>query len=141
MVLANTGEDPATEWDRMLTLQTLRCDGCVLILAPDGPDEPVRRKRLAELGLPVVYIDRAPPFPADAVLTDNQRITADAVKYLIGLGHKRIAILESMLFHARTVVSPVPRARCRKGCAPGVCAARGRSRPLISTPDPRTLRP
>ncbi len=97
VVLANTGEDPVSEWDRLLTLQTLRCDGCLLILAPDGPGEPERRKRLVELSLPLVYVDRAPLFPADAVITDNLRITMDAVKYLTGLGHKRIAILESTL--------------------------------------------
>src|SRR3954465_11979711 len=60
LVLTNTGEDPGTETERLATLETLRCDGCLLILAPDGPDETERRQRLQDFRLPIVYIDRAP---------------------------------------------------------------------------------
>jgi LacI family transcriptional regulator len=40
LVLTNTGEDQASEWERLNTLETLRCDGCLLILAPDANGTP-----------------------------------------------------------------------------------------------------
>src|SRR5881394_3420800 len=97
LVLTNTGEDPASEWERLATLETLRCDGCLLILAPDGPEEPERRQRMQDYRLPIVYIDRAPGFDADMVISDNVQGAERAVNHLINLGHKRIALLGTTL--------------------------------------------
>jgi LacI family transcriptional regulator len=77
----------------------LRCDGCLVILAPDGGPhaEAERRERLADYPMPVVYVDRSPPFPADMVVTDNAQSAAEAVRHLMKLGHTRIAVLDSTL--------------------------------------------
>jgi LacI family transcriptional regulator len=97
LVLTNTGEDQATEWERLNTLETLRCDGCLLILAPDTTGDAERQKRLAEYRLPVVYLDRSPPFDADMVISDNVNGAEEAVRHLVGLGHKNIAYLGTTL--------------------------------------------
>lgn len=96
LVLTNTGEDQASEWERLNTLETLRCDGCLLILAPDA-DNDERKQRLADYRLPVVYLDRSPSFESDMVISDNVRGAEDAVRHLLGLGHKNIALLGTTL--------------------------------------------
>jgi LacI family transcriptional regulator len=98
LVLTNTGEDQASEWERLATLETLRCDGCILILAPDGPGDAEREQRLNDYRLPVVFVDRAPPFTgADLVISDNVAGAEEAVSHLIGLGHRNIALLGTTL--------------------------------------------
>jgi LacI family transcriptional regulator len=97
VVLTNTGEDQVTEWERLNTLETLRCDGCLLILAPESNGDIERKQRLAEFRLPVVYLDRSPPFDADMVISDNVHGAEEAVRHLVGLGHKNIAFLGTTL--------------------------------------------
>jgi LacI family transcriptional regulator len=97
LVLTNTGEDQASEWDRLNTLETLRCDGCLLILAPDSNGDSERKQRLNEFRLPVVYLDRSPSFEADMVISDNVHGAEEAVRHLVGLGHKNIALLGTTL--------------------------------------------
>jgi DNA-binding LacI/PurR family transcriptional regulator len=96
VVLTNTGEDQASEWECLNTLETLRCDGCLLILAPDDQTD-ARKQRLAEYRLPVVYVDRSPSFESDQVVSDNVLGAEEAVRHLIGLGHKNIALLGTTL--------------------------------------------
>jgi LacI family transcriptional regulator len=97
LVLTNTGEDQESEWERLNTLETLRCDGCLLILAPDATGDSERRQRLSDYRLPVVYLDRSPPFDADMVISDNINGAEEAVRHLVGLGHKNIAFLGTTL--------------------------------------------
>jgi LacI family transcriptional regulator len=98
LVLTNTGEDQASEWERLNTLETLRCDGALLILAPDAADSDTERKqRLADFRLPVVYLDRSPTFEADMVISDNVHGAEEAVRHLVGLGHRNIALLGTTL--------------------------------------------
>jgi len=97
LVLTNTGEDQESEWERLNTLETLRCDGCLLILAPDANGDTERRQRLSDYRLPVVYLDRSPPFEADMVISDNINGAEEAVRHLVGLGHKNIAFLGTTL--------------------------------------------
>jgi len=95
--LTSSGEDAAGEWERMQTLETLRVDGCLVILAPCRAGEAERRDRLAGYRLPVVYVDRTPPVSADMVISDNLHTSAEAVGHLLRLGHTRIACLDSTL--------------------------------------------
>ena len=97
LVLTNTGEDQASEWERLNTLETLRCDGCLLILAPDADGDVERKQRLHEYRLPVVYLDRSPTFESDMVISDNVHGAEEAVRHLVGLGHKNIAVLGTTL--------------------------------------------
>lgn len=97
VVLTSSGEDQAAEWDRLNTLEDLRCDGVLVILAPGGPTETERRERLMEYRLPTVYLDRTPPFPADMVISDNLFSASEAVRHLHRLGHTNIALLHTTL--------------------------------------------
>jgi len=55
-----------------------------------------RLARLHDKGAPLVFVDRyTPDIDCDFVGTDNQGSAFDAVKYLIDLGHRRIAHLTS----------------------------------------------
>lgn len=98
LLLFETGEDPTTEWEQLLTLLALRCDGCLLIPAPSGSVDPERRQRLADYPLPLVYVDRHLGVEGvDAVGTDNRRAADEAVRHLAKLGHTRIGLLDSTL--------------------------------------------
>lgn len=91
MVLANTDEDPAREEELVQLLTRQRVDG--LIIAPTGlPCPPL--VGLVESGVPVVQIDRTSPnVAAPAVVVDNEEGAYRATRYLIDLGHRRIACL------------------------------------------------
>ena len=82
--------DPAAEQDAYRKLHTQgRVDGVVLA---DLRHHDSRIGFLDDLGLPAVTlnaIDDPSPFPA--VSLDDSRGTRDAVDYLVGLGHHRIA--------------------------------------------------
>ncbi|MEW5958769.1 MAG: LacI family DNA-binding transcriptional regulator [Chloroflexota bacterium] len=91
-IFCNTDEEPAREAEYLRLLSARQIDG--LIIAPTG----VRSERLIrmnEAGLPIVLLDRetTPELEAPLVGVDNEGGTYQAIKYLIGLGHRKIAIL------------------------------------------------
>lgn len=55
-------------------------------------------RAVREAGIQLVFVDRRPPmgFEADYVGTDNQHSALEAVRHLIGLGHRKIACLLNM---------------------------------------------
>jgi LacI family transcriptional regulator len=91
MILGNTDEDPLREEELVRLMTRQRVDG--LIIAPTG----VRCApllALAESGVPIVQLDRTSPgLTAPLVGVDNEEGAHQAVSYLIGLGHRRIACL------------------------------------------------
>jgi LacI family transcriptional regulator len=93
VILANSGEDPELEWQQLQTLRTLQVDGFLLAPAPEAAASGARRERLGGLGVPVVFVDRAPGFAADLVCVDNARVAEEAVRHLCRLGHRRIAFV------------------------------------------------
>jgi LacI family transcriptional regulator len=98
LLLFETGEDPSFEWEQLLTLRALRCDGCLLIPAPRAPDDGDRTKRLGDYPLPLVFVDRSLGIEdSDNVVTDNRRAAGEAVRHLLKLGHTRIALLDTTL--------------------------------------------
>jgi LacI family transcriptional regulator len=90
LMLFNAAEDEDREWNCLEVIQALRCDGALLIMAPEGPNHAKRRDQLRHLPLPVVYVDRAPDFDADIVVADNLHSAREAVRHLVRLGHTRI---------------------------------------------------
>jgi LacI family transcriptional regulator len=95
VLLANSDEDPATERAAVRTLYEKRVDG--LIVAPTSTDDGPHLSELPARGVPVVLIDRiVPGIDADAVVVDNDRAARRAVDHLVGLGHRRIALLTSV---------------------------------------------
>jgi LacI family transcriptional regulator len=97
LILANTGEDQSIEWEHLQTMRALRCDGVAIILAPSLGDDSDRQRRLQEYPLPLVFVDRAPKFESDMVVSDNLRSSGEAIRHLVKLGHTRIALLDTTM--------------------------------------------
>ena len=95
LVLCNTDESSAREHSVLSTIRD-RVDG--LLLAP-ARDDAETSESLAELGVPIVLVDRTLPDPgdADAVLIDNGGGAAAAARVLIDDGHRRIAFVSGPL--------------------------------------------
>lgn len=94
LMLCNSDEDPKYELHMLDTLFAQRVDG-VLLAASDSS---AVYDRLTRRRFPIVFIDRIPAgHKHNAVVTDNMGAAYDATKYLISLGHKRIAIIAGHL--------------------------------------------
>jgi len=72
-------------------LQHGRADGVIMTI--NNEQDPRTIKRLKELRIPSVLLDRDIPLEIDAVLTEHATGLRQATSYLIGLGHRRIAII------------------------------------------------
>lgn len=91
IVLCNTDEDPEREELGLQLLAGQQIDG--LIITPTG-DPSVSLLALAESGIPIVQLDRSSPgLSAPLVGVNNEQGAYEAIRYLIGLGHRRIACL------------------------------------------------
>ncbi len=147
LILFNAGEDEEREWECLKVLQALRCDGVLLIMAPEGPAHARRSTQLQQFRLPVVYLDRAPDFEADMVLADNVHSAKEAVRHLLALGHRQIGVLvadlaaavhrdrlegyRAALREAGLTPSPVLEARAKPTVADGYAA----TAQLLARPD------
>ena len=90
-IFCNTDEDPVREEDNLHLLAGQQIDG--LIVAPTG-ERCESLLALANTGVPIVQIDRvSPDLDAPKVCVDNAEGAYQAVRYLIQLGHRRIAYL------------------------------------------------
>lgn len=93
-MLCNSNEDPEHERHLLDTLFSQRVDGVLLA----GSDSSAAYDRLTRRRFPIVFIDRVPAGQTKrAVVTNNMAAAYDATKYLIGLGHQRIAIIAGHL--------------------------------------------
>src|ERR1700678_3929027 len=90
VMLSNTNGDPAIEHRQLNTLLAHRVDGILLSCADSfAPWERLERRKI-----PLVFFDRVPVgFKGAAVVLDNCAAAAEATRYLIGLGHRRVAII------------------------------------------------
>lgn len=68
-----------------------QADGLILSLTTEG--NPDYLQALQRKNYPVVLIDREGPDWADAVIADHETGTRQAVGYLLGLGHRNIALI------------------------------------------------
>jgi LacI family transcriptional regulator len=94
VILCESNEDPALEQANLNTLFAHRVDG--VLLAPTTAQ--TAHDRLIRRRFPLVFFDRIPPsFTGSAVVADNLAAAYDATRYLIRLGHKRIAIITGPL--------------------------------------------
>ena len=92
VLLCNSDEEPAREQQHLQLLRAQRVDG--IILAATGHASSERAAALGQLQAPVVLVDRgSAEFGRDAVLLDNRRAALEAVRHIIGFGHRRIAML------------------------------------------------
>lgn len=90
-IFCNTDEDPQREEGNLRLLATQQIDG--LIIAPTGEPCP-SLLALAKTGVPIVQLDRTSPgLDAPVVGVNNAEGAFQAVRYLLRLGHRRIAYL------------------------------------------------
>jgi DNA-binding LacI/PurR family transcriptional regulator len=95
VILCNTDEDVAKERKYLSILREKRVDGIMLAIANDQVDHIVALERA---GVKLVLIDRAiPKLKIPTVEADNFNAVFEATRYLLRLGHQRIAMLTGNL--------------------------------------------
>ncbi|MFG6202100.1 LacI family DNA-binding transcriptional regulator [Nonomuraea sp. JJY05] len=92
LLSGSSSEEPLRERELVETFCARRVDG--LIVVPAGEDHTYLRPEL-EAGTPVVFADRPPGvgIDVDTVLADNLGGAGEAIRHLMGHGHRRIAFL------------------------------------------------
>jgi LacI family transcriptional regulator len=94
IILCDTNEDPLQERHQLSTLFSRRVDGVLI----SSSNHDAARDRLTRRRFPIVFFDRIPRgYEGDAVLTDNLAAAYRAVRFLIHLGHRRIAVISGAL--------------------------------------------
>ena len=94
-ILGNTDDDPEQEREMLNTLRAKQVDG-ILIVTTGGCHDTIQQ--VSDLGVPIVMVDRGDPgLNLDAVGVDNVQAAENAVAYLIGLGHRRVAIVGGLI--------------------------------------------
>lgn len=89
LMLTVTAGDAAAERAALRTLAEHTAAG-VIVVGSDG----AASEELRALGMPTVHLARRPPHPAgDCVLGDDITGGRLAAEYLLGLGHRRIAVI------------------------------------------------
>jgi LacI family transcriptional regulator len=83
--------DPSTECGALRAFERNRVDAVLLKTCDEGSPEII--ERVKSTSCPVVLVDRELPGPADAVVSDHAAAMDDAVRYLLGLGHRDIALV------------------------------------------------
>ena len=92
VILANTDAELAAERAAIGVLLDKRVDG--LIVVPAQPGESAHLQDAQDRGIPIVLLDRGSPgLSCDVVVVDNQRAAKNAVRHLVRLGHRRVAIV------------------------------------------------
>jgi LacI family transcriptional regulator, galactose operon repressor len=96
LAVVNTASDPVRERAAAAEFRGRRTDG--MLVAPGSKANEKAWRELAAAGTPVIILDRDPPEDASgahwpAVQVDHRGGARAATRYLIGLGHRRIALL------------------------------------------------
>ena len=91
LYLVNTNGKAREEADAIDLLQHGRVDG--LIMTINSEQDARTLKRLQELRVPSVLLDREISLDIDAVLTDHALGMTQATEHLLELGHRRIALI------------------------------------------------
>jgi LacI family transcriptional regulator len=91
MLIAGTHQRAEREREILAFLQERRVDGVIAVTTND--QEPATATRLRDLGIPLVLWERDAGRGFDTVLTDHAGGATRATRYLVGLGHRRIAVV------------------------------------------------
>ena len=96
VVLMTTGEDSNLEADSLKALLDRSVGG--VIATPTGANVE-QWEKLQKIGVDLVFVDRSVDTleNADVVSIENSKSAGDATEYLLGLGHKRIALITGPL--------------------------------------------
>jgi LacI family transcriptional regulator len=94
LLLTNTDEEPEREIELLRTFSNRRVDGVIMTLSDEGHED--LRRTLDEMGVPVVLMDRDIALDLDVVSIDHRGGAKAAAGHLLGLGHRRIALLTGL---------------------------------------------
>lgn len=95
VILCNTDENTDKERLYLDVLLEKRVDG--FVVTPSGGNQEYFRELIAS-GIPISFVDRwFPGIDVDAAVVDNVGAAHHAVTHLIGLGHRRAAIMVASL--------------------------------------------
>jgi LacI family transcriptional regulator len=110
VILTNTDEDLERERAAVRVLGERQVDG--IAVAPASGAGAGHLRRLAELGMPIVLLDRSTDGPAfDTVMIDNLAAAVEAVRLLVAHGHRRIAVVGALARgdeRSATALEPAP---------------------------------
>jgi LacI family transcriptional regulator len=97
LITFNTDDHIEREQQVLSVLRSRRVDGVLLVLAPNSGDFSHIENTLAA-GIPIVCLDRVPAdVPLDAVMAENVIGAREAVRHLIAMGHRDVAIINGPL--------------------------------------------
>ena len=97
LLLANS--DGSAERERVY-LDTFRAEGVAGLLAIPSQDDERAFRQFLDTGVPMVILDRTVHLPnVDLVSVTNRDGAIQAVEHLVGLGHRRIAMIGGLEAH------------------------------------------
>lgn len=100
VLVCNSNDQPDLELRHLNALHTKRVDG--ILLAPT--DSYAARETLIWDRAPVVFIDCIPmKATVNCVVTDNFDACYNGIRYLVGLGHQKIAVICGRLTHSTSI--------------------------------------
>lgn len=91
MILTNSRDRPETEREIITLFERRRFDGMIVTLSRE--DDPVTLRLLSGLATPAILLERESRLPIDSVATDHYGGALQAVRHLLGLGHRRIGLV------------------------------------------------
>ena len=91
MILTNSRDRPETEREILTLFRRRRFDG--MIVTPSREDDPAILELLSAAAMPAVLLERECALPIDSVATDHHAGALQAVRHLLGLGHRRIGLV------------------------------------------------
>jgi len=91
LMIANSANDPEHEAELISAFRQRRLDGLIIATADEG--SPGLGDRVAAFHASVLLDREVPGSRADAVLSDHGAGLGEAIRHLVDLGHKRIALI------------------------------------------------
>jgi DNA-binding LacI/PurR family transcriptional regulator len=91
LLLASSDYDAAAEARAIAALHAQRVDALMLYVSDETA--PAVREAVSRLDIPHLVLDRRLPGDADRLLSDHATAMRQAVRYLVGLGHRRLALI------------------------------------------------
>jgi LacI family transcriptional regulator len=118
LLLTNTDEQPQREIELLGTFAKRRVDGVIMTISDEGDEE--LRRALKEMRVPIVLMDRDIALDLDVVAIDHRGGARAAAAHLLGLGHRRIALLtgHATMRPAHERIAGFQEAHRRAGFAP-----------------------
>ena len=119
MMLVNSLSEAQRDASQIQLLQQRRVDGLLLSVTDETSEDTTNA--LSRAGIPAVLIDRDLPAlaAASAVLSDHATGITAAIEHLIGLGHRRIALIAGAP-HVRPTRERIAAAEAAAEANPGV---------------------